>query len=153
LLHNFLDSFVQSSGATPPVGRKMIWITDAKPVFLHAVRKQEDMNEDEKVVVHKMIRLYCRSKHHTASGLCDECLALDRYAMKRLDHCRFGEEKPTCGSCPIHCYKPDMRERIKKVMRFAGPRMLLFHPLDAFSHLYKNYQSQYRFKRKSNLEP
>jgi hypothetical protein len=28
-----------------------------------------------------------------------------------------------------------MREKIKEVMRFSGPRMLLYHPLDAFRHL------------------
>jgi hypothetical protein len=33
------------------------------------------------------------------------------------------------------CYTPDMRERIRAVMRFSGPRMLLHHPWLALMHL------------------
>ena len=28
-----------------------------------------------------------------------------------------------------------MRERMRAVMRYAGPRMLFYHPLDAIVHL------------------
>jgi hypothetical protein len=82
-----------------------------------------------------MIRLTCRRQHGRRSGLCDECETLQAYAMQRLDRCRFGPDKPTCANCPVHCYRPDMRERIREVMRFAGPRMLWRHPLLALLHL------------------
>ncbi|MDO5665274.1 MAG: nitrous oxide-stimulated promoter family protein [Bacteroidia bacterium] len=98
------------------------------------------MNESEKKVVNKMITIYCRTNHKPAFGLCDECLTLNGYAMKRLENCPFGENKPTCGSCTIHCYKSEMRQKIKEVMRFAGPRMLLHHPIDAIRHFYKEYK-------------
>lgn len=55
--------------------------------------------------------------------------------MVRLDRCKFGNEKPTCKKCPIHCYKPDMREKMRAVMRWAGPRMMLYHPKEAIRHL------------------
>jgi len=88
--------------------------------------------EREKEVVSVMIGLYCRKQHGTTDGnLCPECAELEAYAMKRLQSCKFGEEKPVCHHCPIHCYKPDMRERIRTVMRFSGPRMILYHPLMA----------------------
>lgn len=86
---------------------------------------------DEKHTVETMIRLYCRKQHKGSSGLCPDCQALLDYAMLRLDHCRFGEAKPTCDSCPVHCYKPDMREQIRQVMRYSGPRMILYHPVMA----------------------
>lgn len=98
------------------------------------------MNESEKKVVHKMIAIYCRANHKRVSELCEECAVLRNYAMKRLENCPFGEKKPTCGSCTVHCYKNDMRLRIKEVMRFSGPRMLFRHPIDAVRHFYREYR-------------
>lgn len=80
-----------------------------------------------------MIEIYCRARH--GGRLCAECEELYQYAVCRLDRCPFGADKPTCAQCPIHCYKPAMRERVKTVMRYAGPRMLLRHPLLAIWHL------------------
>lgn len=58
-----------------------------------------------------------------------------RYAHARLDHCPFGEKKSACKECTVHCYKPVMRERMRQVMRFSGPRMLLYAPWQAIRHL------------------
>lgn len=93
------------------------------------------MNKGEKGVVRKMIVIYCKSKHKPDADLCEDCLVLNNYAMMRLERCPFGEGKPTCGTCPIHCYKKDMREKIREVMRFSGPRMIYRHPVDALRHL------------------
>ena len=82
-----------------------------------------------------MIRRYCRDRHHTTDGLCPECAELLAYAHRRLARCPFQEDKTTCGKCPVHCYAPGLRARIREVMRYAGPRMLLFHPLMALRHL------------------
>ena len=79
--------------------------------------------EEEKKTVEQMIRLYCRLKEGNET-LCDECSALLEYAHKRLEYCKFGEQKSTCRKCPIHCYKPVLREKMCEVMRFAGPRMM-----------------------------
>ena len=70
------------------------------------------------------------------SPLCPQCQALLDYAHKRLDHCKFGEDKPSCTRCPVHCYKPAMREHIRQVMRYSGPRMLLHDPIMAIKHLW-----------------
>jgi hypothetical protein len=91
--------------------------------------------ERERKTVEAMIRLYCRDLHHTRDGLCDQCKALHNYAMLRLDKCPFGQEKTTCAKCPVHCYKPAMREEIRQVMRYAGPRMLYTHPILAIRHM------------------
>ena len=40
-----------------------------------------------------------------------------------------------CKNCPVHCYKPEMREQIRIVMRWAGPRMLFYKPIAAIKHL------------------
>jgi len=93
------------------------------------------MNDREKNTVSKMIRIYCRFKHGGRKSLCSDCRQLEDYAHKRLEHCQFGESKSSCEKCPVHCYKPEYREKIREVMRFAGPRMLFFHPVEAVRHL------------------
>lgn len=90
--------------------------------------------EEEKKIVGQMIRLYCK-RHEGNKELCPSCQELLEYAYHRLDRCKYGEEKPTCQKCPIHCYKPEMKERIRKVMRWSGPRMILYHPITSIKHL------------------
>ena len=81
-----------------------------------------------------MIRMYC-GHHHGGRALCAECTALSEYAERRLERCVFGDAKPTCANCLVHCYKAEMRERVRVVMRWAGPRMLLRHPVMAIRHM------------------
>ena len=88
----------------------------------------------ERETVAAMIRLYCRA-HHEGEPPCAACAELLAYADERLDKCPFGEEKPTCSKCRVHCYRPDMRARITEVMRYAGPRMAVHHPVKALRHL------------------
>ncbi len=90
--------------------------------------------QKEKEVVGLMIRLYCKGNHHTKE-LCPECEELLRYADARVDHCPFMETKTFCSNCKVHCYKPQMRERIREVMRYAGPRMIFHHPVMALRHV------------------
>ena len=80
--------------------------------------------EEEKAVVGLMIRLYCR-KHEGNKTLCPKCKELLTYA---------NGGKPTCKKCAIHCYRTEMKERIRIVMRWAGPRMILYHPFAAIRH-------------------
>lgn len=93
--------------------------------------------EEEKRTVEKMIKLYCRKKERNKE-LCPSCLELLEYAHKRLELCKFGNNKSTCKKCPVHCYKPVMREKIQMIMRWSGPRMLLYHPIDAIKHMIRN---------------
>lgn len=90
--------------------------------------------DNEKRVVERMVKLYCKRKLHLPT-IDDEHKALITYAHKRLDGCKFGEKKTACQQCPIHCYKPDMREKIRAIMRWAGPRMIIYAPIAAIKHL------------------
>ncbi len=81
-----------------------------------------------------MLVIYCRAHHDADEFPCSGCRELLDYATNRLDRCPFGTAKPTCGHCTVHCYKPAMRERVKQAMRYAGPRLLLRHPLLAMGH-------------------
>jgi hypothetical protein len=90
----------------------------------------------EKRTVAAMVGMYCRARHAGGRRPCAECGQLLEYALRRIERCRFGLGKPVCAKCPAHCYAPGPRERIRRVMRFAGPRMLLTHPLLALLHLW-----------------
>ena len=91
--------------------------------------------EREKAMVSEMIALYCKKQHGRKCGLCPECEALDTYARLRSDKCPFMETKTFCSNCKVHCYKPEMREKIRAVMRFSGSKMLFHHPVAAVRHV------------------
>ena len=108
-----------------------------------------------------MIRKYCKGKHkreRRAQGVkgkevCSDCKALTEYALFRLDKCPFKVNKKFCSFCKIHCYKPEMREKIKDVMKYSGPRMLPSHPVFSVSHVVQmiKYKKQ-RKKEAKNLD-
>ena len=81
-----------------------------------------------------MTGMYCADHHKHGDSLCEECAELMRYAKVRLQKCPYGEDKPTCANCPVHCYKPARKAQAREIMRYAGPRMLLRHPLLAIAH-------------------
>lgn len=92
----------------------------------------------ESRTIRAMIGIYCRAFHGASDGLCDGCERLLEYANGRLERCPFGAEKPACAYCPVHCYKATMRQQIKNVMRYAGPRMLYRHPILAIHHIWNS---------------
>lgn len=89
----------------------------------------------EALVMGKMVALYCKKNHHHAC-LCPDCQVLYEYALARMEKCPRKAEKTFCSSCPVHCYKPEMRHKIRQVMRYAGPRMLIYAPGLALSHVW-----------------
>lgn len=84
-----------------------------------------------------MVNIYCRAHHNGSDERdpCSSCQELISYARKRLLSCPFQGNKPTCGKCKVHCYKKSMQDRVKRVMRFAGPKMVYHHPIMALTHL------------------
>ena len=101
------------------------------------------MNEDhpritrEKKTINKMVHVYCKGKHDSKGNqLCDDCNEFLLYAYMRLDKCPFQEEKSTCGKCLVHCYRPDMRDKAKKIMRYSGPRLIYKSPILSLHHVF-----------------
>ena len=129
--------------------------------------------EREQEIVSQMIALYCKGNHSAYrsvslreqgdemqqvpegaairerdSGerrdLCPECAELEAYAHARSERCPFMEEKTFCSNCTVHCYRPEMRKRIRTVMRYAGPRMLFHHPVMAIRHMIESQRERRR---------
>jgi len=111
--------------------------------------KTERKREREKKTVALMIRIYCKNKHGTRQGLCEECSALLEYAGMRSDKCPFMETKTFCSNCRVHCYKPLMREKIREVMRFAGPRMIFSHPIMAIRHVVESKREKKQLEKEN----
>lgn len=107
----------------------------------------ESKREREKRTVSLMIRIYCKKKHGTGRELCADCKALDAYARERCDKCPFMETKTFCSNCNVHCYKKEMREKIRAVMRFSGPRMTFSHPVMAIRHLIESNKEKKRLEK------
>ena len=102
--------------------------------------------EQEKELVSQMIALYCKKKHGHKKGLCEDCARLDAYARLRSEKCPFMETKTFCSNCKVHCYKPEMREKIREVMRFSGPRMIFSHPVIAIRHVIETKKEKRRLE-------
>lgn len=113
-------------------------------------KKIEKKREKEQKVVGTMIGLYCRKHHKGTNGkeLCPSCEELLTYSNARSEKCPFMEQKTFCANCKIHCYKPEMRARIKEVMRFSGPRMLFYHPVLTIWHLICSFKEKLDIKKK-----
>jgi len=95
----------------------------------------------EKNTVVAMLHMYCKNHHNYGGNLCRECGELKQYAITRLNKCRYGISKPPCRECKTHCYSSEMREKIIKVMRFSGPRMIFFHPIYAFHYIIRKIRT------------
>lgn len=111
-------------------------------VILKSLRE----GQEGKTVVSEMIALYCRKRHGAKSILCADCAALNTYARERSDKCPFMETKTFCSNCRVHCYKPEMREKIRAVMRFSGPRMIFYHPVAAVRHVLETKKEKKRLE-------
>lgn len=90
----------------------------------------------EKKTIAKMIEVYCKKNHGVCDDIqCSSCPELLAYAYKKIDLCRFGEKKPVCSKCKVHCYNDVMRNKVRAVMRYSGPRMIFMHPILAILHM------------------
>lgn len=94
----------------------------------------ESKRKKEKEIVALMISIYCKKNHHVTE-LCHSCKQLMDYSFLKIDNCPFTEDKSFCSNCAIHCYDQHMREKIRAVMKFSGPKMIFYHPIMAINHM------------------
>ncbi len=104
------------------------------------MKKTNKRLDRERKTIVIMISMFCRNNHNNKDGLCEECVELSEYANLRLESCVYGEKKPICAKCHIHCYKPDMREKVRRVMFYSGPRMIYTHFILGMRHLFARFR-------------
>ncbi|MDY4787719.1 MAG: nitrous oxide-stimulated promoter family protein [Bacilli bacterium] len=91
--------------------------------------------EKEKRIVKLMIEIYAKKKMKLPLEQNNEMKDLLNYCYLRLSKCPFKDNKKFCSKCKIHCYKDEYRNKIKEVMRFSGPRLLIYHPILVIKHI------------------
>ncbi|WP_031513113.1 nitrous oxide-stimulated promoter family protein [Desulfofalx alkaliphila] len=101
--------------------------------------------EKDLFIVLKFIETYCNCNHReqqkvTLEGhemkLCQECLELSNYAIKRRLLCPK-DPKPSCKNCDTHCYAPRYRKKIREVMKFSGIHYIKRGRLDYLFHYFR----------------
>lgn len=115
-------------------------------------------------VLGKFVEVYCE-KHHgdalrepfTVGGIdvsgttlgkrmmCVECRSLLRHAVAKRARCPL-QPKPACRVCPVHCYAPKMREKIRKVMAFSGRHLMLRGHLHLLFHFLSRAPKEIRYR-------
>jgi hypothetical protein len=88
----------------------------------------------EQRTIDALLEIYCRYQHGGRGAPCPDCDRLREYAHRRLATCPFQQETPVCNRCEVHCYSQALRERLRDIMCYAGPRMPLRHPWLALRH-------------------
>jgi len=89
----------------------------------------------------RMVEIHCRDHCDANTGTpCPECSEFLAYAERRLEKCPYGDDKPVCAKCPVHCYRKQRREQAREIMRYAGPRMMLRHPWLALMHMFDKFR-------------
>lgn len=67
--------------------------------------------------------------------VCNECREFLVYAFDRRLSCPL-EERPVCKHCPVHCYVPKHREKVREIMRFSGQYLIRRGRLDLLWHYF-----------------
>ena len=88
----------------------------------------------EKETIRIMIGMYCAARHGARIDDCEQCRGLLSHALMKIERCAFHDSKPACNACRIHCYSQEMREQVRVVMRYSGPRMMWAHPALGLLH-------------------
>lgn len=103
--------------------------------------------EKDTRILARFVEVYCRTKHdgaektvreydaETRLALCPDCHELLSYSIRRRELCPQ-DPKPSCKNCQIHCYRPDMRARIREVMRHSGMHMIMRGRIDWLLHYF-----------------
>jgi hypothetical protein len=114
--------------------------------------REHKLRRDLKVLI-SFITLYCRGLHRDAGKapfelarypvpwgktdppqLCAECRKLLAHAIVKRTHCPL-DPKPACKKCPVQCYSPAYRAKMREVMRYSGRKLVLTGRLDYLWHL------------------
>lgn len=127
-------------------------MTQASDRFAEKMRER-DVAKDTKLLG-DFTAIYCKGNHRDATRspirtdgaalgvygskppvVCAQCEALLAYSEKRRAFCPK-DPKPFCNYCDTHCYKSDMLEYMRDVMRYAGPRSMLHgYAIEGIQHL------------------
>lgn len=103
-------------------------LADFIRLFCHA-------HHDRKTVGERELPEALRVAGHRDGTLCLDCAELLEHGMKKRAVCPL-DPKPTCRNCHIHCYTPEYRQKIRKIMAYSGRKMILRGRIDYLWHYF-----------------
>ena len=89
----------------------------------------------EAETISTVLALYCRKKHRCKTP-CIRCRIILDYALLQLCKCPYLDKKPKCSHCEMSCFKKEVRRELKIIMRWAGKRMIFYHPILTLLHYF-----------------
>lgn len=106
--------------------------------------KKEQAQERDRKTIEAIGAIYCKAHHGkeaqkaatSSPKLCPQCSEVVEYAMARTKRCPNNHEG-NCADCEIHCFNGSMREKVRAMMAYAAPRMLVKHPIMTIRYLQK----------------
>lgn len=85
-------------------------------------------------------RIYCKGNHkdvtHDGGGMCAECRNAIEATLARAQSCPLGHTG-NCQDCAIKCQRGEAQTTIRRIMRYAAPRMAFRHPVMTLGYLRK----------------
>lgn len=123
-----------------------------KPAADRSLEMSAKERKDLKVLA-LFTTVYCRSRHRVENAAmtavpvgmegagiekfryCGECRDFLDYAVSRRLKCPL-DPKPVCKHCPVHCYRPGHREKVRQIMRFSGKYLIRRGRLDLLWHYF-----------------
>jgi len=120
------------SDKNPPLTRKEL--KDLKVLLqFTAVYCHQHHNDNTSVITTDETDLQILPLHKYP--VCKECSDFLLYAFERRLRCPLAE-KPVCKHCPVHCYKPEYRAKVREIMRFSGQYLIMRGRLDLLWHYF-----------------
>lgn len=96
---------------------------------------------EEAQTLRAMVGLYCGENTARREGPANAVPPAKRFSPMRSSAwppVPTGPRSPVCAKCRIHCYRAGEKAFAREVMRHAGPRLLLAHPVLSLRHLVKS---------------
>ena len=102
-----------------------------------------DKIDKDRRVLEAMGSIYCQGNHSDAQkdegGMCPEVPHDHRADAFRAASCPYGHEG-NCQDCK-HTVSAAMLTRIRAIMRYAAPRMMVRHPIMVLEYLRKKLRA------------
>ena len=106
----------------------------------------QSKREREKQMVSQMIALYCRRNHHTKGGPLPRLRSAERLRPPALRSLPVHGDENLLFQLPGTLLQAGDAGKIRAVMRFSGPRMILYHPVAAVRHVVETKREKKRLE-------
>ena len=113
------------------------------------IDKIQGKREREKRTVALMIRLYCRKKHGTKKIFVPNAKHFRSMRCSAVINAPLWKPRPFALTAVCIVTSRKCVKKIREVMRFSGPRMILHHPVMAVRHVIESKKEKKRLEKEN----